>query len=295
MAPPTGSVSGAPVGASASGASAVSAPLRLVLIGASGRMGQQIVRTLPAFPSVRLTGAVASARSSALGRDVGTLAGVGELGIALHSELPSLLVNADLALDFSHAEAAANILAACVAARVPLLIGTTGLGSELEPALTAASRDIALLAAPNTSLGVTLLLELVQHAARALPQSYDIEIIESHHRGKRDAPSGTALALAEVAAESRGGYLSQQACFARPRSGSGREAGQIGFAVVRGGDLIGEHQVLFLGEGERLQLAHSATDRAVFARGALSAAQWLARQPPGRYVMRDYLFSNSKL
>jgi 4-hydroxy-tetrahydrodipicolinate reductase len=273
----------------------VSAPLRLVLIGASGRMGQQIVRTLPSFPSVRLTGAVASARSSALGRDAGTLAGVGELGVALRSELPSLLANADLALDFSHAAAAVDTLAACVAARVPLLIGTTGLGSELEAALASASRDIALLAAPNTSLGVTLLLELVQRAARALPSSYDIEIIEAHHRGKRDAPSGTALALAEVAAESRGGYLSQQACFARARTGSGRESGQIGFAVVRGGDLIGEHQVLFLGDGERLQLAHSATDRAVFARGALSAAQWLARRPPGRYVMSDYLFSNSNL
>ena len=269
--------------------------LRLVLIGASGRMGQQIVRTLPEFPSVRLTGAVVSGRSSALGRDAGTFAGVSELGVVLRCELSSLLADVDLALDFSHPAAATDTLAACVAAGVPLLIGTTGLGSELEAALTAAGREIALLAAPNTSLGVTLLAELVQRAARALPPNYDIEIIESHHRGKRDAPSGTALALAEVAAKARGGYLSQQACFARPRTGPARETGQIGFAVVRGGDLIGEHQVLFLGEGERLQLAHSATDRAVFARGALSAAQWLARQPPGRYAMRDYLFSNSDL
>jgi 4-hydroxy-tetrahydrodipicolinate reductase len=280
------------MGESASAASAASAPLRVVLVGASGRMGQQIVRTLPAFPNLRLTGAVASRRSTALGRDVGALAGVGELDVALRGELPELLAEADLALDFSQAAAAASTLSACAAAGVPLLMGTSGLGSELEPAIAAASRAIAVLVAANTSLGMTLLLELVQRAAQALPLSYDIEIIEAHHRGKRDAPSGTALALGEVAAQSRGTGLAQQACFTRPRLGPARESGQIGFAVVRGGDVIGEHQVLFLGEGERLELAHSATDRAVFASGALSAAQWLARQPPGRYAMRDYLFNN---
>jgi 4-hydroxy-tetrahydrodipicolinate reductase len=272
-----------------------SAPLRVVLIGASGRMGQQIVRALPTFPGLRLTGAVASARNDALGRDVGALAGISALGVALGAELPPLLTDADVALEFSQAATAASTLSACVAARVPLLIGTTGLGSELETAIAAASRAIALLVAPNTSLGMTLLLELVRRAAQALPSSYDIEIIETHHRGKRDAPSGSALALGEAAAQSRGGRLAQQACFARPRSGSGRESGQIGFAVLRGGDVIGEHQVWFLGEGERLELAHSATDRAVFARGALCAAQWLARQPPGHYGMKDYLFSNSNL
>ncbi len=278
--------------ASAAAASAASAPRRVVLIGASGRMGQQLVRTLPAFPGLRLTGAVASARNAALGRDVGTLAGVGELGVALGAELPPLLAEADVVLDFSQAAAVAGTLSQCVSARVPLLIGATGLGSELETAIAAASRAIALLVAANTSLGVALLLELVRRAAQALPLSYDIEIIEAHHRGKRDAPSGTALALGEVAVQSRGGRLDQQACLTQPRTGSGRQSGQIGFAVVRGGDVIGEHQVLFLGEGERLELAHSATDRAVFARGALSAAQWLVQQPPGRYAMKDYLFSN---
>jgi 4-hydroxy-tetrahydrodipicolinate reductase len=273
--------------------SAASAPLRVVLIGASGRMGRQIVRALPAFPALRLTAAVASARSDALGRDVGALAGVGELGVAVAAELPALVPEADVALDFSQPAAVERSLSACVAARVPLLIGTTGLASELETAIDTASRSIALLVAANTSLGMTLLLELVARAARALPASYDIEIIEAHHRGKRDAPSGSALALGEVAAQSRGARLEQAAGLARPQTGSGRESGQIGFAVVRGGDVIGEHQVLFLGEGERVELAHSATDRAVFARGALSAAQWLARQPPGRYTMSDYLFKNS--
>jgi len=247
---------------------------------------------LPAFPGVLLTGALASPRSAGLGRDAGALAGTEPLGVTVRAELPPLLAEADVALDFSHAAAAADNLSACVAARVPLLIGTTGLGSELAAAITAAARSIALMVAPNTSVGVTLLLELVQRAAQALPSSYDIEIIEAHHRAKRDAPSGTALALAEAALQSRGGSLAEQGGLARASLGSARAPGQIGFAVVRGGDVIGEHQVLFLGPGERLQLAHSATDRALFARGALSAAQWLARQPPGTYAMKDYLFSN---
>jgi 4-hydroxy-tetrahydrodipicolinate reductase len=281
--------------ASASAASAANAPLRVVLIGASGRMGRQIVRLLPAYPGLRLSGAVVSSGSALIGRDAGALAGVGELGVALTGELRALLAGADVVLDFSQASAAASTLSACVDAGVPLLIGTTGVGSELESALAAAARAIALLVAPNVSLGVALLLELVRRAAQTLPASYDIEIIEAHHRGKRDAPSGTALALAEAAAQSRGDTLAQRACFARPRSGPAREARQIGFAVVRGGDVVGEHQVLFLGEGERLTLAHSASDRAVFARGALSAAQWLARQAPGRYAMADYLLHNSDL
>ena len=278
--------------ASLSTAGAASAPLRLALIGASGRMGQQIVRALPAFPGLRLTGALASARSPLLGSDIGALAGASELGVTLRAELPALLAEADLALDFSNAAAAPTSLSHCVAAHVPLLIGTTGLGSELDTAIATASRSIALLLAPNTSLGVTLLLELVRRAAQALPPSYDIEIIEAHHRAKRDAPSGTAVALAEAAAQARGGDLAGQACFARPRIGAGRESGQIGLAVLRGGDVIGEHRVLFLGDGERLELAHSATDRSVFARAALGAGQWLARQSPGRYSMSDYFLNN---
>lgn len=256
-------------------------------------MGQQLVRALPAFPALRLTGAVVSAGSAALGRDVGALAGVGDVGVKLSAELSARLAEADVALDFSSAAAAPVTLAACAAARVPLLLGTTALGVELDAAIASAAGSIALLVAANTSLGVTLLLELVARAARALPASYDIEIVEAHHRGKRDAPSGTALALGEAAAHSRGGRLEQQACFVRPSYGPERATGQIGFAVVRGGDVVGEHRVLFLGAGERLELAHSASDRSVFARGALSAAGWLARQAPGRYEMKDYLFKNN--
>ncbi len=266
------------------------AATRLVLVGASGRMGTQIVRALGEFPQLRLTGAVASEHSAALGRDAGLHAGASASGVRITAALPPLLAAADLVLDFSSGGAVAASVAACLGARVPLLIGTTGLPPELEGPLAAASRVIALLVAANTSLGMTLLLELVRRAAQALPLSYDVEVVETHHRAKRDAPSGSALALGAAAALARGSTLAEQACCARPRTGTGRREGQIGFASVRGGDVIGEHQVLFLGEGERLLLSHSATDRGVFARGALQAGEWLARQSPGRYGMEDLVF-----
>jgi len=203
--------------------------------------------------------------------------------------LPPLLPEADVAVDFSTAAAAPANLAACAAAGVPLLIGTTGLSPDLQAPLAAAARRIALLVAPNTSLGVTVLMEAVRRIAQALPLSFDIEVIETHHRHKRDAPSGTALALAGAAAEGRGQSLAAHACFSRSQRGAQRADGQIGFAVIRGGDGVGEHRVLFLGDGERVSLSHEVTDRAVFARGALLAARWLARQPPGRYRMSDVL------
>jgi len=274
------------------GTAAAAAPAtRLVLIGAGGRMGAQILRQLSQTPMLRLTGAVASQRSGALGCDAGVQAGIHETGVPLSATLPPLLGEADVAVDFSTAAAAAANLAACAAAGVPLLIGTTGLPQDLQAPLAAAARRIALLVAPNTSLGVNVLVELVRRVAQALPHSFDIEVLETHHRHKRDAPSGTALALAGAAAQGRGQSLAEQACFSRPQHGGERADGQIGFAVVRGGDVVGEHQVLFLGDGERVSLGHAVTDRAVFARGALLAARWLARQPPGQYRMVDVLFS----
>ena len=189
------------------------------------------------------------------------------------ADLPAALANAGLAIDFSSAAASAANLAACVAARVPLLLGTTGLPASLEPELAAAARQIPLLVAANTSLAVNLLLELVTRAAAALPDSFDISVAESHHRDKRDAPSGTALALGAAAQAGR--------------AAAGREGTEVAYAVTRGGDIVGEHTVHFNGAGERLSLGHVATDRAVFARGALAAGAWLARQAPGRYRMQD--------
>ncbi len=269
------------------------APIRTVLIGANGRMGLNILRLLPHFPALQLCGAVASESSTAIGEDALERVGAPSGGVKLSAALPPLLRDADLALDFSSARAAAANLAACVAARVPLLLGTTGLPRELQAPLAAAADSIALLVAPNTSPGLNLLLDLVRTAARALPLGYDIEILETHHRDKADAPSGTALALGQAAAQGRGVVLDEQAIYARQGATGARAAGQIGFAAVRGGDVVGEHEVMFLGEGERLVLRHGVTDRSVFARGALIAGQWLARKPPGRYGMSDVFFSEN--
>ena len=261
--------------------------IRTVIVGASGRMGGQLLRLIGEFPALRLHGAVESERSQAIGEDATARVGAKASGINITASLPPLLERAHLVLDFSHPSSAAATLAACVAARVPLLLGTTGLPRELDAPLTAAADAIALLVAANTSPGVNLMLELVRQAAHGLPAGYDIEIVETHHRGKRDSPSGTALALGAAAAAGRGVSLASQATYARHGIGEPRGDDQIGFASVRGGDVVGEHEVWFLGPGERLLLKHSATDRAVFARGALLAGQWLAGRTAGRYAMRD--------
>lgn len=268
--------------------------IRMVIVGASGRMGTQLLRLLGQFPGLRLVGAVASERSAALGQDAGLHAGMAPCQLPISAALPPLLPLADLVVDFSSPGAAAAHVAACAAARVPLLLGTSGLPAELAAPLAAAADIIPLLVAPNTSLGVTLMLELVRQAAQALPCSYDIEIMEAHHRNKTDAPSGTALALGEAAAAGRDQSLAEQAVYIRHGQPGRRLEGQVGYAVVRGGDVVGEHEVWFLGDGERLLLQHSATDRSVFARGALVAAQWLAGKPAGRYAMRDVFISGYK-
>jgi len=263
--------------------------IRAVIIGVTGRMGQALVRVASEFAQLRITGAVASSVSPALGRDAGELAGVDRLGVPVTGDLPAALTQGDVALDFSRAHVTRANLMACRAARTPLLLGTTGFADELAPVFDAAARDIPLLVAPNTSVAVTLLLELVRTAAKALPADFDIDVVEAHHRLKPDAPSGSALALGKAASEGRG---SPPPAAAREEAAGGarpRREGDIGFAVVRAGDLVGEHKVLFTGKGEQLSLAHRATDRAIFARGALRAALWLASRAPGSYTMRDFL------
>ncbi|HEV7137177.1 MAG TPA: 4-hydroxy-tetrahydrodipicolinate reductase [Steroidobacteraceae bacterium] len=263
---------------------------RAVIVGASGRMGRALVRTAGEFPAVRITGVVASPGSDSLGRDAGLLAGVEPLGVEVTSDLPAALAAADVAIDFSRPQATRANIAACRAAGTPLLIGTTGFASEVSEAeLDAAACDLPLLIAPNTSLGVAVLMELVRRAARALPAEFDIEIIEAHHRMKRDAPSGTALALGGAAGEGRGLAPAQALAAASAARTAPRRQGEIGFAVVRGGEIVGEHTVLFAGPGEELRLNHRAADRAIFARGALRAALWLAAQSPGRYGMSDII------
>lgn len=260
---------------------------RVALIGVTGRMGQALLRAAPGFSQIIITGAVASPASLALGRDAGVVAGLPASNLSVTADLAQALRQADVAIDFSNAAATAATLAACQAAGKPLLIGTTGLEPALEPALAAAAREIAVLLAPNTSIAVALLTELVRESARRLPAAFDIDVIELHHRGKQDAPSGTALTLGRAAASAR--ELPLPASGATRAPVGPRPEGQVGMVSLRAGDLVGEHTVLFSGPGEQLALTHRANDRAVFARGALTAALWLVAQPPGRYTMRHVI------
>jgi 4-hydroxy-tetrahydrodipicolinate reductase len=257
-------------------------------------MGEALLRAAPTFPRLIVTGAIASAGSLALGRDAGQVAGTGRANLLISSDLPAALSEADVAIDFSNCGATRSTLQACRAAAKPLLLGTTGFGAELDAELDATAREVALLVAPNTSLAATVLGELTGEAARALPASFDIDVLELHHRLKQDAPSGTALALARTAAEARGLPAPGSGTSAGIAPGPRPEEGQIGLASLRAGDIVGEHTVLFCGAGEELVLTHRARERSVFARGALSAALWLSSRPPGRYRMRDFIFSKTE-
>jgi 4-hydroxy-tetrahydrodipicolinate reductase len=265
-----------------------SVPLtRIALIGVTGRMGQAVLRAAPLFPAIMITGAVAPAASLALGRDAGELAGVGVSNLPVSSDLPQALGQADVAIDFSRAAAARANLAACRAAGKPLLLGTTGHEAGFEAALAATAREIPLLVAPNTSIAVALLTGLVQLCARTLPATFDIDILELHHRTKRDAPSGTALALQAAAAAARADTAASPTAGTNPPGP--RPEGEVRISSLRAGDAVGEHSVLFCGLGEELRLTHRASDRAIFARGALTAALWLASRPPGYYTMQDFI------
>ncbi|MEO8016496.1 MAG: 4-hydroxy-tetrahydrodipicolinate reductase [Pseudomonadota bacterium] len=261
---------------------------RAALIGATGRMGTAIVRASVAGKALEVVAAVASPGSKSVGLDIGELAGGKPLGVRVVDELPPDLAKAAVAIDFSRPDLSLRALNVCRAARVPIVIGTTGHGAEFEARVAGASRDIAVLVAPNTSIGVAVAQELVRIAARALPAEFDIEILEAHHKHKLDAPSGTALAFADSAAKARG--LDPNADTIAGRAGqSARRDGEIGIASVRAGDIVGTHTVLFAGSGERLTVGHEATDRSIFAIGAVRAAVWLAAQKPGRYTMANVL------
>jgi 4-hydroxy-tetrahydrodipicolinate reductase len=210
------------------------------------------------------------------------------LGVRVTGELPADLAKAEVAIDFSRPELSLRALDICRAARVPLVIGTTGHDVDFAARVAAATRDIAVLVAPNTSIGVAIAQELVRIAAMALPEEFEIEITEAHHRHKVDAPSGTALALAESAARARG--LDSRTDVRAGRVGPGaRRPGEIGIASVRAGDIVGTHTVLFAGNGERVTVGHEATDRSIFASGAVRAALWLSAQKPGQYAMANVL------
>jgi 4-hydroxy-tetrahydrodipicolinate reductase len=253
-------------------------------------MGLSLVRAIHASPALRLTAAIDHAASPALGEDAGKLAGLGPVGVLIGSDARPAPGSLDVVIDFSRADAVAATADACAAAGVALMIGTTGLDPATQLRIDKAAAKIPVLVSANTSVALNVLAELVRLASRSLPLEYDIEIFEAHHRHKVDAPSGTALLLGDAAAEGRGQRLERPVSLTGSRSGA-RGSGGIGFSVVRGGDVVGEHDVRFLGSGEQLRLSHVATDRAIFARGALAAASWLVGRPAGRYSMADFLFN----
>jgi len=259
----------------------------LAVFGITGRMGQSLVRALREAPHLRLSGALASPTSARLGQDA---AAVGEpTGVSITADPAAGLRGASAAVDFSTAESTATHVAACVAAGVPILVGTTGFDAACRDSLHRASRRIPVLIAPNTSVGVSVVSKLVTLATAALGEGYDVEISEAHHRMKRDAPSGTALALGAAVAAVRGQDFEEVANYDRPRQSAPRSLGSIGFSVLRGGDIVGEHTVTFAGPGELIEITHRATDRMTFARGALRAAEWLVGRPAGLYGMSDVL------
>jgi 4-hydroxy-tetrahydrodipicolinate reductase len=261
---------------------------RVAILGAAGRMGREIVRCAVGLESVRIVAAVERADHPALGEDAGLAAGAARLGVPIAAALPGF-VTPDALVDFSfHAAVPAN--AQLAAGRgAALVVGTTGLTAEEQAALRAAAARIPVVVSPNMSLGVNLLFALVERAARTLGPDYDIEIVEMHHRLKRDAPSGTALGLAERAAAGRGIALSSMVCHGRSGHPGERPRDQIGIHAVRGGDVVGDHTVHFATDGERIELTHRATGRHAFARGALRAAAWAHGRAPGCYTMQDVL------
>jgi 4-hydroxy-tetrahydrodipicolinate reductase len=264
------------------------ATTRIAIIGAAGRMGRAIVRALADSKDAKLVAAVDRAGSPELGADAGTLAGLAPQGVVLQAELPAAGA-ADVWIDFSAAAAALANVRAAAAAGARIVVGTTGVSAADKEAIAAVARTTAVVLAPNMSVGVNVLIKLVADAARTLGPGYDIEIVEAHHRAKRDAPSGTALRLAEAAAEGSGRDLAKTARYERHGDIGPRTNEEIGIQTIRGGDVVGDHTVFFLGIGERVEITHKASSRDTFARGAVRAAEWLAGKAPGLYDMRDVL------
>ncbi|AUB78406.1 4-hydroxy-tetrahydrodipicolinate reductase [Spiribacter sp. 1M153] len=262
---------------------------KVAILGASGRMGRTLIGLVAAADDLQLVGATTRADSPSVGSDAGLLAGCGALDVTLTASAEAALADADVAIDFTLPAALADNLTAARSRGCALVIGTTGVDADGIQAIDATARSLPVVFAANYSSGVTLLQRLVRTAAAALGSDYDVEIVEAHHRGKRDAPSGTARALGQSVADGRGVDLEENAVYAREGMTGERPVGAIGFQALRGGDIVGEHTVMLAGEGERLELTHRAASRETFARGALRAARWVISQPPGRFDMDDVL------
>lgn len=262
--------------------------MKLAIHGATGRMGRAIARLALQSGEIQIVGAIAAEGDTFLGQDIGQLSGVEPAGVEVSSDLAAGLLGADVVIDFSIASAVPQLLRACERAKVALVSGTTNLDDETQAAIERLSQVVAVVWAPNMSRGVQVLADILQHALRRLGEEFDVEIVEVHHRKKVDSPSGTAIRLADAAKNVRPDLFELRGRDGQVGARTDTEMGVLG---VRGGDVIGDHTVHLLGPSERLELTHRATDRDVFARGALSAARFAAKQSAGRYTISDVLDS----
>ncbi len=263
--------------------------IRVAVLGAAGRMGKTLIQAVHAAEGMELAAATEQPDSTLVGVDAGELAGVGTLGVMVSHSLTKVVDAFDVVIDFTSPAATMVHLDVCRQHGKAIVIGTTGLDDEQKAAIHAASTDIGVVFAPNMSVGVNLCFRLLELAARVMGEDADIEIIEAHHRHKVDAPSGTALGMGEVVAAALGRDLKQVAVYGREGQTGARDRQTIGFETIRAGDVVGEHTVWFAAEGERVEIAHKASSRMTFAKGAVRAAGWLVAQGKGLYDMQDVL------
>ncbi|WP_313704877.1 4-hydroxy-tetrahydrodipicolinate reductase [Massilia sp.] len=262
--------------------------LKIAVAGASGRMGRMLIEAIAASPDATLSGALDVAGSPFIGTDAGAFSGQ-LTGVIIQSDLDRALAGADCLIDFTRPEGTLQHLAYCAAHGVKIVIGTTGFDEAGKAAIRAAAEKTAVVFAPNMSVGVNVTLKLLEMAAKSFAEGYDIEIIEAHHRHKVDAPSGTALKMGEVIADALGRDLKDCAVYGREGVTGERDPSTIGFATVRGGDIVGDHTVLFAGTGERIEITHKSSSRVTYAHGALRGARFIADKATGLYDMQDVL------
>lgn len=263
--------------------------MKIGIIGAAGRMGRMLIEATLAHPDATLAACVDVPGSSLIGVDAAELVGQAACGVTLCDNLPQVVKDADVFIDFTVAASTVQNIAICRDAGTRLVIGTTGLNAEQQATLRSASKQVAICYAPNYSVGVNLCFKLLEIAASVLGDEVDVEVMEAHHRHKVDAPSGTALRMGEVVAQTLGRNLDDCAVYGREGHTGARERSTIGFATVRAGDIVGDHTVLFAGEGERVEITHKASSRMAFAKGAVRAALWLGEKDSGLYDMQDVL------
>jgi 4-hydroxy-tetrahydrodipicolinate reductase len=263
--------------------------IKVIVAGAAGRMGSRLIALIKDATALTLAGAVEGKGHHALGQDAGDMAGVGKIGVPITDDLSHLLDRAEVVIDFSAPQATLRHLRAVAERRRAMVIGTTGLNAAELDELASLTRQVPCVFSPNMSVGVNLIYKVISEMAKTLGDDYDIEVIEAHHRLKKDAPSGTALRLAEVLARALNRDLAQVGVYARKGLIGERKKQDIGIQTIRAGDIVGDHTILFGGMGERIEVTHRASSRDTFARGALRAAGWVVSQPPGLYDMMDVL------